>query len=104
MAFSLALLYVYKEYYKSINEISSLQAQTDFQQVGENQFLFIVPDADNINHIVVFLTGTIPFPDGMGGAGNAVTRLLRTTRLEKYLMIFPRLIDLNTRVLFDSVL
>lgn len=43
--------------------------QTDFQQVGENQFLITVPDADNINHIVVFLTGTVPFPDGMGGAG-----------------------------------
>ncbi|XP_011686314.1 PREDICTED: protein OPI10 homolog [Wasmannia auropunctata] len=42
--------------------------QTDFQQVGENQFLITVSDADNINHIVVFLTGTIPFPDGMGGA------------------------------------
>lgn len=43
--------------------------QTDFQQIGENQFLITVPDADNINHIVVFLTGTIPFPDGTGGAG-----------------------------------
>ncbi|EZA59525.1 protein OPI10 homolog [Ooceraea biroi] len=42
--------------------------QTDFQQVGENQFLFTVPEADNINHIVVFLTGTIPFPDGTGGS------------------------------------
>ncbi|XP_077260533.1 protein OPI10 homolog [Temnothorax americanus] len=42
--------------------------QTDFQQVGENQFLITIPDADNINHIVVFLTGTVPFPDGMGGA------------------------------------
>ncbi|XP_036148719.1 protein OPI10 homolog [Monomorium pharaonis] len=42
--------------------------QTDFQQVGENQFLITILDADNINHIVVFLTGTIPFPDGMGGA------------------------------------
>ncbi|XP_018354116.1 PREDICTED: protein OPI10 homolog [Trachymyrmex septentrionalis] len=41
--------------------------QTDFQQVGENQFLITIPDADNINHIVVFLTGTIPFTDGMGG-------------------------------------
>ncbi|XP_018401602.1 PREDICTED: protein OPI10 homolog [Cyphomyrmex costatus] len=42
--------------------------QTDFQQVGENQFLITIPDADNINHIVVFLTGIIPFLDGMGGA------------------------------------
>ncbi|XP_012270583.1 protein OPI10 homolog [Orussus abietinus] len=42
--------------------------QTDFQQVGETQFLITVPDADNINHIVLFLTGTIPFPDGTGGA------------------------------------
>ncbi|KAL0128372.1 hypothetical protein PUN28_003574 [Cardiocondyla obscurior] len=42
--------------------------QTDFQQVGENQFLITIPDADNINHIVVFLTGTISFPDGTGGA------------------------------------
>lgn len=45
------------------------QVQTDFQQVGENQFLITIPDADNINHIVVFLTGTVSFPDGMGGAG-----------------------------------
>ncbi|XP_011859595.1 PREDICTED: protein OPI10 homolog [Vollenhovia emeryi] len=42
--------------------------QTDFQQVGDNQFLIIIPDADNINHIVIFLTGTVFFPDGMGGA------------------------------------
>ncbi|KAI4483031.1 hypothetical protein M0804_008086 [Polistes exclamans] len=48
--------------------VSGRLVQTDFQQIGENQFLITVPDADNINHIVVFLTGTIPFPDGMGGA------------------------------------
>lgn len=49
------------------------QVQTDFQQIGENKFLFTVPDADNINHIVVFLTGIIPFSDGMGGAGKIKT-------------------------------
>ena len=48
------------------------QVQTDGQQIGENQVLFIIQDADNINHIVVFMTGQTPFPDGLGGAGNCV--------------------------------
>ncbi|XP_043524105.1 protein OPI10 homolog isoform X1 [Frieseomelitta varia] len=52
----------------SLHLIEHVNVQTDFQQIGENQFLITVPDADNINHIVVFLTGTIPFPDGTGGA------------------------------------
>ncbi|KOX74550.1 Protein OPI10 like protein [Melipona quadrifasciata] len=52
----------------SLHLIEHANVQTDFQQIGENQFLITVPDADNINHIVVFLTGTIPFPDGTGGA------------------------------------
>lgn len=42
--------------------------QTDFQQVGESQFLFNIPEADSINHIVVFLTGTMPLPLGMAGS------------------------------------
>ncbi|KAL4225113.1 hypothetical protein ACF0H5_015806 [Mactra antiquata] len=48
--------------------VSGRLVQTDAQQVSENQFLFNVPDADNINHIVVFMTGQIPFPDGLGGS------------------------------------
>ena len=28
-----------------------------------------VPNADNINHVVVFMTGQSPFPDGLGGGG-----------------------------------
>ena len=43
--------------------------QTESQQVSENQFLFNIPEADNINHVVVFMTGQMPFPDGLGGAG-----------------------------------
>jgi len=35
--------------------------------------IFNIPDADNINHIVVFMTGQIPFPDGFGGAGELCT-------------------------------
>ncbi|GAB0100391.1 Protein OPI10 homolog [Sergentomyia squamirostris] len=42
--------------------------QTDFQQIDQSQFLFNIADADNINHIVVFLTGTVALPDRMAGA------------------------------------
>ncbi|XP_026479102.1 protein OPI10 homolog [Ctenocephalides felis] len=43
--------------------VSGRLVQTNFQQVGESQFLINIEDADNINHLVVFLTGTIPLPD-----------------------------------------
>ena len=46
-----------------------MQVQTESQQVSENQFLFNIPEADNINHVVVFMTGQMPFPEGLGGAG-----------------------------------
>ncbi|CAI9722707.1 Hypothetical predicted protein [Octopus vulgaris] len=45
--------------------------QTNCEQVTENQFLFNILESENINHIVVFLTGQIPFPDGYGGAAEA---------------------------------
>lgn len=48
--------------------VSGRLVQTDAQQVSENQFLFNIPEADNINHVVVFMTGQMPFPDGLGGA------------------------------------
>lgn len=37
-------------------------------QVSESQFCINIPDADNINHVVVFLTGTLPLPEGMSAA------------------------------------
>lgn len=48
--------------------VSGRLVQTDFQQITESQFLINIPEADNVNHVVVFLTGTVPFPDGMAGA------------------------------------
>nr|CAG4635053.1 EOG090X0D82 [Alona affinis] len=48
--------------------VSGRLVQTDFQQISPTQFMITVPDADNINHLVVFLTGAVPFPDGFGGS------------------------------------
>jgi hypothetical protein len=45
------------------------QVQTEFQPISEVQFVATIPDADSINHIVVFLTGAIPFPEGTAGQG-----------------------------------
>ncbi|KAI6015074.1 DUF775-domain-containing protein [Pisolithus orientalis] len=40
--------------------------QTNLQQVDETHALFEIPAAEKVNHICVFLLGTIPFPDGYG--------------------------------------
>lgn len=42
--------------------------QTNLQQVDETHALFELPAASTINHVCVFLLGTIPFPDGYGAA------------------------------------
>ncbi|RHZ66985.1 hypothetical protein Glove_303g55 [Diversispora epigaea] len=38
--------------------------QTNLQQVDVNKYIFEIPEAITINHIVVFLLGTIPFEPG----------------------------------------
>jgi hypothetical protein len=43
---------------------------TDFQRISETQFLIEIGEVDDVNHIVVFMDGTIPFPQGYAGAGN----------------------------------
>lgn len=48
--------------------VSGRLVKTDFQQISERQFVTTVLEADNINHIVVFLTGTQAFPEGLGGS------------------------------------
>ncbi|KAJ7230864.1 hypothetical protein B0H12DRAFT_1029819 [Mycena haematopus] len=40
--------------------------QTNLQQVDETHAIFELPDASAINHVCVFLLGTVPFPDGYG--------------------------------------
>ncbi|KAG9466324.1 protein Hikeshi isoform X2 [Eleutherodactylus coqui] len=42
--------------------------QTDAQQVAEDKFVFNLPDYESINHVVVFMLGTVPFPERMGGS------------------------------------
>ena len=38
------------------------------QQASPNQFFLTIDQAESINHIVVFLTGEIPFAEGFGGS------------------------------------
>ncbi|KAJ2454818.1 hypothetical protein EV183_001237 [Coemansia sp. RSA 2336] len=38
--------------------------QTNLQQVDVNKYVFELPEAQSINHIVVFLLGTVPFEPG----------------------------------------
>jgi len=41
---------------------------TNVEQVDANTFVLGVDHAESVNHIVVFLTGQIPFTDGFGGS------------------------------------
>jgi len=40
--------------------------QTNLQQIDETKAAFELPAAETINHVCVFLLGTVPFPDGYG--------------------------------------
>ncbi|XP_033628933.1 protein Hikeshi-like [Asterias rubens] len=48
--------------------LQNKEVQTDMQQIDDTHVLFNIFNAATINHIVVFLTGTGAFPEGMGGA------------------------------------
>lgn len=64
-----------------------IKVQTDFQQISPTQFMITVPEADNINHLVVFLTGAVPFPDGFGGSGKKnVVYLLNIFKMKNYMV------------------
>ncbi|KAI0800074.1 DUF775-domain-containing protein [Fomes fomentarius] len=40
--------------------------QTNLQQIDETHAIFELPAAGSINHVCVFLLGTVPFPEGYG--------------------------------------
>jgi len=40
--------------------------QTNLQKVDETHALFEIPAAEKVNHVCVFLLGTVPFPEGYG--------------------------------------
>ncbi|KAH9077682.1 DUF775-domain-containing protein [Lactarius deliciosus] len=40
--------------------------QTNLQQIDETKAAFELPAAESINHVCVFLLGTVPFPEGYG--------------------------------------
>ena len=42
--------------------------RADFEAIQSNQYLLTIPDADDINHLVIFLTGTVALPPGTGGS------------------------------------
>lgn len=42
--------------------------QLNPQQVAANKFIFTITEASTVNHLVVFLTGSINFPDGFGAS------------------------------------
>lgn len=42
--------------------------QTDALQVASDKFVFQLTDYETVNHVVVFMLGTVPFPAGTGGA------------------------------------
>ena len=44
------------------------QVNTNVQQANENTFLLTLDHVESINHIVVFLTGQLPFSEGFGGS------------------------------------
>jgi hypothetical protein len=41
---------------------------TGFRTIDESHVVIDIDHVETVNHVVVFLTGQTPFPDGMGGA------------------------------------
>ena len=50
---------------------TTLQVQTEPVVVDPSRVVFDIDDADKINHLVVFLLGSVPFDEGYGGSVSA---------------------------------
>ena len=70
-----------------------LQVQTNLQQVDVNKYVFELTDAQAINHIVVFLLGTIPFQPGFGATVHLLWPNKEWQFLGVYVIIFQKQYD-----------
>jgi len=78
--------------------VSGRLVSTTWEQASPTNVIAEIQDADSVNHVVVFLTGAMPFPEGMGGAvyfswpqpdgGNQVWQLLGNISNNKPSAIF----------------
>ena len=44
------------------------QVNTNVQQASASEFYLTLDEVESINHVVVFLTGQVPFAEGFGGS------------------------------------
>eukprot|EP00090_Calanus_glacialis_P000734 TRINITY_DN10506_c0_g1_i1.p1 TRINITY_DN10506_c0_g1~~TRINITY_DN10506_c0_g1_i1.p1 ORF type:complete len:204 (-),score=61.22 TRINITY_DN10506_c0_g1_i1:53-664(-) len=77
--------------------VSGRLVSTNWEEISPTNCVAEIPDADTVNHVVIFLTGAVPFPEGMGGAvyfcwpqpgGGQVWQLLGTISNTKPSAIF----------------
>jgi len=62
------------ERYHEVELVAGRLPQINFQQVSETQFVIPISDVDHVNHLVVFMTGQIPFPENFGGGVGQVQK------------------------------
>ncbi|KAF7632945.1 DUF775 domain-containing protein [Meloidogyne graminicola] len=48
--------------------VAGRMVQTDFTALKEMEYMIEIPDAESINHLVIFLTGLQPLPVAYGGS------------------------------------
>ena len=64
-----------------ILSVTITKVQANFARISDTQFLLDLLPLNDVNHIAVFLTGEVPFPEGMGGGGKQFSSTLVSTLL-----------------------